>query len=108
MGVAVMDNKCGVTSFLVTNFCLWAVPNLCCSSTITNARCLNLTLFWISACVPMRTAISPDATHFKSCEREMSVQPFGLILDGNLRQPLPVMRPMFMGRCEKYFMKDSK
>ena len=34
--------------------------------------------------MPINTAISPDATHFKSCVREISVEPVGFILEEGL------------------------
>src|SRR3989344_1192007 len=70
----------------------------------------------IRAWVPIRIGISPLATHFKSCVREIVVHPSGFNLEGNFRQPLPVIRPILMGmlappvsgRGEKYLIKDSK
>ena len=73
-----------------------------------NAKCWNFTAFWMSACVPTSIAISPLATHFKSCAREISVAlPFDTF-DGNFLQPLPVISAILIGRCEKNSMKDWK
>src|SRR3989338_174206 len=112
IGVAVIESKCGALIFpfasFLTNFLLCAVPNLCCSSTTHSARFLNLTVFWIKACVPINMGISPFATHFKSCARDIFVHPRGLTLEGNFLQPDPVMSPMLIGRYLKYSMKDSK
>src|SRR3989344_2714158 len=62
----------------------------------------------MSACVPTSIAISPPATHFKSCEREMSVARPRAVLEGNFLQPLPVMSPIFIGRSLKYSINDWK
>ena len=66
----------------LTNSALCLVPKRCCSSMMTKARCLKLTAFCIKACVPIKIGISPSATHFNNCVREMSVQPLGLFLKG--------------------------
>src|SRR3989344_1570736 len=108
IGVAVIESKCGAILSFLTNFLLWVVPNRCCSSITAKAKFLNLTVFWIRACVPIKIGISPFATHFRSCAREMAVQSAGFVLEGNLRQPDPVIKPMFIGKCLKYSIKDSK
>src|SRR3989338_3635216 len=124
MGVAVMESKCGRNteprgsfSFPRAKARLWLIPKRGCSSMTQSARFLNCTDFWIRAWVPINIGNSPFATHFKSWAREMVVQDLGFTLDGNFRQPDPVMRPIWMfkflaspasGRGEKYLMKDSK
>src|SRR3989344_1829115 len=116
IGVAVIESKCGAILSFLTKRLLWAVPNRCCSYITTNARFLNLTVFWIRVCVPIKIGISPFATHFKSCAREIVVQPLGFNLEGNFLQPEPVMRPIwtlgiFASNTEcplKYSIKDSK
>src|SRR3989338_10319935 len=62
----------------------------------------------MSACVPTRKAISPDATHFRSCAREIGVASRGFTFDGNFLHSLPVKSPMEIGRCEKYSTNDLK
>src|SRR3989344_9236071 len=108
MGVAVIESKCGAMLSLRTSFLLWAVPNRCCSSITTRAKFLNLIDFWIRAWVPIKIGISPFTVHFRSCALEISVQPEGFTLEGNLRQLEPVISPMFIGKCLKYCIKDSK
>src|SRR3989338_4566719 len=64
------------------------------------------------ACVPIKIGISPFATHFKSCAREIVVQLSEFVLEGNFRQPDPVIKPIFIGSPPagglKYSIKDSK
>src|SRR3989344_7989982 len=107
IGVAVIDSKCGTILSLCTSAFLCLTPNLCCSSIMAYARCLNFTDFCIKECVPTSTGISPFPTHFRSCAREMSVAPCGFTFDGNFRQPEEVISPMLIGKCEKKEIKFS-
>jgi hypothetical protein len=46
--------------------------------------------------------ISPLATHFRSCAREMLVILSRPLLEGNLKHPEPVISPMLIGKIEVF------
>ena len=57
----------------------------------------------------MRTdeiAISPPATHLRSCARDMSVARPRATFDGNFLQPEPVMSAIEIGRSLKYSINE--
>src|SRR3989344_7784751 len=109
IGVAVIDSRCGVFSDLfIAKDALCLAPKRCCSSIITSAKFLNLTLSCIKECVPIRMGISPLAVHFKSWALEIFVASLGLTLEGNFWQPEEVIRPI-LGvnlNSEKYSIND--
>ena len=67
IGVAVIWSRLtAILSFLSTKAWRWPTPKRCCSSIMTKPSCLNWTVSWIKAWVPMTTWICPLAKPSKT------------------------------------------